>query len=102
MVEQRRDASESRTTPDGTAVETRDSADPRLGMAAPVPESLAIDTPGGLLFSRTQTRTATIEPLTGFLEAQTDTITVNGRISTVAWDGIHEVDPISWTTFSLS
>jgi hypothetical protein len=46
-----------------------------------VPESLAIDTPGGLLFSRTQTRTATIEPLTGFLEAQTDTITVNGRTS---------------------
>jgi YD repeat-containing protein len=91
MVEQRRDASESRTTPDGTAVEKRDSADPRLGLVAPVPEDLDITTPGGLHFSRTQTRAATTDPLTGFLQSQTDTITVNGRASTVAWDGIQRV-----------
>ncbi len=81
------DGSESTTSPDGTLVTRQEAPDPRFGMSAPIQADLQIATPGGLLFQRTQSRTTTTDAL-GVVTSQTDAIDVNGRTSTVAYDGL--------------
>jgi RHS repeat-associated protein len=81
------DGVEGAESPDGTLLTRVLGPDPRFGGVAPVVEGLSIATPGGLLFERTQSRTATLDPVTKLLQVQTDTITVNGRTSTVEYDG---------------
>ncbi len=77
---------ETTTSPDATVVARTERPDPRLGLAAPIAASLAITTPGGLSFLRTQSRTVTTDATTGALLTQTDAIAVNGRASSVAYD----------------
>ncbi len=81
------DGNETTQGPDGTLVSQVLGPDPRFGSVAPVTKSLSIATPGGLLFERTQARTATLDPATSNLQSQSDTITVNGRTSTVEYAG---------------
>jgi hypothetical protein len=57
---------------DGTVVVRAEGPDPRFGLAAPIAKSLQIETPGALLFERTQVRTATTDPLTGQVQSQTE------------------------------
>jgi RHS repeat-associated protein len=80
------DGVDETVTPDGMTIEIAKGPDPRLGMQAPITKSLAIETPGGLSFLRTQSRAVTQDAATGALLTQTDTITLNGRVSTVAYD----------------
>lgn len=71
--------------PDGTQIARRDTADPRFGMLAPLAGSIAVSTPGGLSLLHTRTRETTTDPTTGLLLTQTDTLTLNGRTSAVAY-----------------
>ncbi|MFM8330275.1 MAG: RHS repeat-associated core domain-containing protein, partial [Candidatus Methylumidiphilus sp.] len=75
------------TEPDGTVTTQAKGPDPRFGMLAPLAQSYSIAT-GGLTFSASQARTATLsnskDPLS--LTRQTDTVTVNGRASTRVYD----------------
>ncbi|MCP5057566.1 MAG: hypothetical protein GY937_12695 [bacterium] len=84
------DGSESTASPDGTVVTTQEAPDPRFGLSAPIQADLQISTPGGTLFQRTQSRATTTDAL-GVVTSQTDTIDVNGRIRTVAYDGLSQV-----------
>ncbi len=82
------DASRRITAPDGTVTTLVQGPDARFGMQAPLPSSLTIATPGGLSSAVTTTRTATLtdpnNPLS--LATQTDTIKLNGRTYTSAYD----------------
>lgn len=75
------------TEPDGTVTTQVKGPDPRFGMLAPLAQSYSIAS-GGLTFSASQSRTATLsnsnDPLS--LTQQTDTVKVNGRTSTRVYD----------------
>jgi RHS repeat-associated protein len=80
----------TRTTavPDGTVTTIVHGPDPRFGMQAPLASSLTVDTPGGLssttMTSRTVALADPVNPLS--LLTQMDTININGRTYTSAFD----------------
>jgi RHS repeat-associated protein len=81
------DGSRNTTGADGTVVDLIQGPDPRFFMQAPLAKSLGIST-GGVTSTLTTTRTATLAdpPNLLSLTAQTDTITINGRVFTSAFD----------------
>ena len=76
------------TLPDGTFTTVESGPDPRFGMLAPVVKSFKVTTPAGLSSTITNMRTANLtnplDPLS--LTSMTDTVTVNGRVFTSAFD----------------
>jgi RHS repeat-associated protein len=82
------DGSQRRTTPDGTVTTALEGPDPRFGMQAPLLQSLAVMTPGGLTSTMTRTRTVALaDPLDLLSLTQlTDTVSVNGRLYTSIYD----------------
>jgi RHS repeat-associated protein len=84
----KKDGSITATLPDGTVATTSSGPDPRFGMQAPLPKSVAISTPGGLTANLTMTRAVTLtdptNPLT--LSNLTDTVRINNRTHTTAYD----------------
>ena len=80
------------TTADGTVTTQVQGPDPRFGMLAPLSQSYSVAT-GGLTFSASRSRTATLsdstDPLS--LALQTDTLTLNGRASTRVYDAATRV-----------
>ena len=72
--------------PDGTTVTVSRSADPRLGLAAPLPATRVVQTPGGLSQNTSFAREITTDPGSGDLLTVLDTETVNGRTSTADYD----------------
>lgn len=75
------------TFPDGTITNLLKGPDPRFAMQTPIAKSLAVTT-GGLTSALSTVRTATLvdsnNPLS--LSTLTDTVTLNGRISTSVYD----------------
>jgi len=73
---------------DGTRIVLTEGPDPRFGMLSPVPESLTVTTPNGLAATVTTTRDVTLsapdDPLS--LTTLTETVSLNGRTSTRAYD----------------
>ncbi len=78
------DGTHTMTGSDGTVTTLKEGPDPRFGMQAPVPSSLTVRTPSGLISSLTTTRTATLsDPNDVFsFSTVTDTVTLNGRTAT--------------------
>jgi RHS repeat-associated protein len=80
--------SESTSLPDGTTINATLGPDPRWGIETPIPSSTTVTTPSGLQNQVSVTRAATLadpsNPLS--LQTQTDTVVVNGRTSTRAYD----------------
>jgi len=76
------------TRPDGTLISSKEGPDPRFGMQSPVTEEYSLTTPGGLVYSTTESRGVELaderDPLS--LTALTETITTNGRESTSRYD----------------
>lgn len=75
--------------PNGLRTETATAADPRWGLQAPYVRSLTLKAPAGaLLSSMVATRTVALadpsDPLS--LEAQSESITANGRTTTTTYD----------------
>jgi RHS repeat-associated protein len=84
----RLDGKRETTAADGTKVTTTYVADPRFGMAAPVPATSIVRTPGGLELTTTTSREVTLsnsqDPLT--VLTQTETRVVNGRTYQTMFD----------------
>ncbi len=84
----RRDGTTTLTAPDGTVTTSVDGPDPRWGMQAPLLSSLEVSTPGGLTSTLSTARSITLsnpeDPLS--LATQTDTLVINGRTYTSAFD----------------
>ena len=82
------DGTETTTFADGTTVNMVLGPDPRWGMLAPVVTSMTVRTPGGRVHTRTRQRTATLANPTDILSltAFTETVTINGRAFTTAYD----------------
>lgn len=100
VITQLRDADEERTvtSPTGVVSVSTPAPDFRFGMAAPIPGSQTITTPGGRTLTRTMTRTGDMDDTTGVLTDQTDTLVVNTRSSTAVWD--HDA-AVTWNGGSL-
>jgi RHS repeat-associated protein len=84
------DGTRGSTAPDGTVTEHTLRPDPRFGMQAPLPAAVSIDTPDGLHFSLTKSRTAVLSdpanPMS--LTSETETVTINGKtVTSVFSDG---------------
>ncbi len=82
------------TMPDGTIVSNRKLPDPRFLMERPA-RAVTTKTPGGLSYSTTETRTATLsDPDNSFSHSQlSETNDVNGRITTSVFD----TATLTWT-----
>src|SRR3990172_2977530 len=82
------DARTTTTFPDGTATTVVEGPDPRFGMKAPIVSSTTVTTPGGLVATTTATRTASLSNPNDLLSllSQTDTLTLNGKTYTSAYD----------------
>ncbi|NIR60142.1 MAG: hypothetical protein GWO02_11815, partial [Gammaproteobacteria bacterium] len=82
------DGTTTTTTPDGTSTSVVEGADPRFGMRAPLTRQVTLTTPGGLTFTATTARRVTLsdpaDPLS--LTSQLDSVVVNGRVYTSAYD----------------
>jgi RHS repeat-associated protein len=82
----RADGATVATAPDGTRITTVETGDPRFGMQAPLASALTVQT-GGLTATRTLARSVALanpfDPLS--LQSLTDTVTVNGRTSTLRY-----------------
>lgn len=78
------DGSRATTTPDGTVTTILQGPDPRFGMQAPLASSVTVRTPGGLTYTATASRTASLSDPHNLLSltSQVDTATVNGRAYT--------------------
>jgi RHS repeat-associated protein len=76
------------TAPDGTITTLREGPDPRFGMQAPLIQSFAVTTPGGLAATVSQVRAVTLTDSLALLSltSLTDTVSINGRSSTSAYD----------------
>jgi RHS repeat-associated protein len=83
-----KDGAETVTYPDGTTVHVVLGPDPRWGMQAPLAALVTVTTPGGRVQTTTTERTATLtdpgNPLS--LRTLSETVTVNGRAFTTAYD----------------
>ncbi|HEX6369715.1 MAG TPA: RHS repeat-associated core domain-containing protein [Longimicrobium sp.] len=84
------DGTATAQSPDGTVARSTVRPDPVFGMQAPLQAEQRITTPGGLLFRSTLVRRAVLadlgDPLS--LLSRTDSITVNGRVSTTVYDAL--------------
>jgi YD repeat-containing protein len=78
------DGSRSILASEGTTIAERDAPDPRFGMLAPLLKERTVRTPAGLTRTSGSSRTASFENQAE-LTSQTDTLTVNGVSSTVAY-----------------
>jgi RHS repeat-associated protein len=74
--------------PNGVETTRLVAKDPRLGAFAPLSKSIQLTTPGGRALSVTQTRQVAVDSGTGLLQSQLDTTSVNGRSSTVQYNGL--------------
>src|SRR5215471_17974850 len=76
------------TLADGTVVNLLEGPDPRFSMQATLPATQTITTPGGLTATTTTSRAVTLADPQNLLSltALTDTITVNGRTFTRAYN----------------
>lgn len=87
-VQRKADGSATTSLPDGTTMSLQVGPDPRFGMQAPVPASLTIHTPGGLVHTQTTTRSVRLagsDPLV--VSSATETFTLNGKTFTRFYDG---------------
>jgi RHS repeat-associated protein len=73
--------------PDGTRLTLVAKSDPSLGAFAPLPFRTSVETPNGLVSTRDYSRVSSIDPMTGSIESQLDTIDLNGDVSTVLYNG---------------
>jgi len=82
------DGSQNTTYPDGTVVFLQQGPEPRWGMQAPIMANLAYKVPSGLTGTIIGGRTATLTDPTDLLSLKTltDSITINGRTFTNAYD----------------
>ncbi|MEO8132570.1 MAG: RHS repeat-associated core domain-containing protein [Betaproteobacteria bacterium] len=78
------DGSEQTTFADGTITTVIQGPDPRFGMQAPIVKSVTVSKPGSVTATRLATRSVTLADPADLLSltAQTDTITVNGKVYT--------------------
>ena len=85
---QRPDGTSTYKSPDGTKVDLTLGPDPRWGMQAPLTSNLSLTLPSNLISTITTTRSVTLaDPLDKLsLTSQTDTLNVNGRTYTSAYD----------------
>ncbi|NOK20531.1 hypothetical protein HMI50_26250 [Corallococcus carmarthensis] len=76
------------TAPDGTVTTVVEVPEPRLGMQSPLVASRTVKLPGGLTSTSTHQREVTLLPQGTLLDvgAQTDTVTVNGRTTTLRYE----------------
>ena len=81
---ERTNGATTRTEPDGTVVDSTQGGDPRWKLQAPISTNTSVTTLGGLNFTSTLGRATTLatagNPLS--MVSQTDTRTINGRITT--------------------
>jgi RHS repeat-associated protein len=86
------DGSFTITSPDRTKVEIDKQPDPRLGAQSPYVQTVTVTTPvNNLVYSEVRNRTVGVsatDPLS--LLSQTDTVTVNNRTATTAYDAGHQ------------
>ena len=84
----RADGSRLVTYPDGTVANPVEGPDPRFGMQAPIINSQTITTPAGLVLTATTGRTANLADPANLLSltTQTDTVKINDRTYTRAYD----------------
>ena len=77
------------TYADGSSVTVGLGPDPRFFMSAPIVTSLSESTPGGLTRVTTRSRAVTLSDSADILSLATltDTVDVNGDVTTTAWDG---------------
>lgn len=76
------------TSREGTQTTVTKLPDPRFGMLAPL-SSIKVQTPSGLTFNRTPTRTVNLDS-SGNLVSRTDALNINGRVFTSV---LNKVDP---------
>ena len=83
------DGSEETTSADGRVATVQSGPDPRWGVLATVAANVRLTTPGGLTRTITTTRSATLSNPTDLLSLTnlTDTVTDNGAVSTLVFDG---------------
>ena len=76
------------TAADGTTATITFTPDPRFGMAAAVPATIAVRTPAGRVLTATTTRSVSLSDPEDLLsvETQTETTVVNGRTSQTVFD----------------
>ncbi|RKG82245.1 hypothetical protein D7W79_03040 [Corallococcus exercitus] len=76
------------TAPDGTVTTVVEVPEPRLGMQSPLVASRTVKLPSGLTSSSTHQREVTLLPQGTLLDVgtQTDTVTVNGRATTLRYE----------------
>jgi RHS repeat-associated protein len=82
------DGSTATLLPDGTKIDLLEGPDPRFGMQAALPKSRTVTTPGGKVATTTTNRTVTLTSPDDILSltGMTDSVTVNGRTYTSAYD----------------
>ncbi len=87
-LRQDQDATNTATATDGTVTTLRRGPDPRFGMNASILQSMSVATPGGRDLSLTGSRQISPPDLTDplSLQGETDTLNVNGRSYTTAFD----------------
>ena len=101
------DGSRSVSQPDGVQQSVQQSPDPRFGMQAPVSNNMSVMTPDGLTATVTDSRTATLADPTNLLSlsSQTDTVSINGRQITRAWDAstrtLTDTSPVGRHTYTV-
>ncbi|MEM7049914.1 MAG: RHS repeat-associated core domain-containing protein, partial [Acidobacteriota bacterium] len=82
------DGTRQQVAPDGTVTTTRLAADPRFGMTSAIAAEVVTTTPGGKTRVTQHDRAVTLgdplDPLS--VTSMIDTVTVNGKTSTRAWD----------------
>jgi len=76
----------SQTSADGMTTAVTHGPDPRFGMQSPIATKVVTTTPAGTQMQIDRSRTATIDPAENVLQSQTDTQTINGRVSTSTYD----------------
>ncbi|MBI5150613.1 MAG: PASTA domain-containing protein, partial [Candidatus Omnitrophica bacterium] len=88
------------TSPDGTTTNIKQGPDPRFGMQVPIVETLNITTPAGLTLTQSSTRSVTLVDPKDLLSVAslTDKKTVNGRVSTSAYNASTK----TWTETSAA
>ncbi|RUO94463.1 hypothetical protein D7Y11_04320 [Corallococcus sp. AB018] len=76
------------TAPDGMVTTVVETPEPRLGMQSPLVASRTVKLPSGLTSMSTHQREVTLLPQGTLLDVgtQTDTVTVNGRTTTVRYE----------------
>ncbi|WP_223641673.1 RHS repeat-associated core domain-containing protein [Corallococcus sp. EGB] len=76
------------TAPDGTVTTVVETPEPRLGMQSPLVASRTVKLPSGLTSTSTHQREVTLLPQGTLMDVgtQTDTMTVNGRATTVRYE----------------